>query len=367
MWEFRDKVVPGLSALPHVAGDDCIIEDEDTILVTGANGFIGSRVVSTLLSYGFKRIRCLIRPTSKTGLIESIVGQSNRPALEVVRGNLLSRESCSIAAQGVSVVYHLAAGVDKTFPGCFMNSAVTTRNLLDAVANEPKLKRFVNISSIAVYSNAKMRRGELLDESCKVETDLFGRYDPYAYGKSKQDELVLEYARTRGLPYVLLRPGVVLGPGKAQLTGRVGISTFGVFLHLGLNNAIPLTYVDNCAEAIALAGLRRGIEGEVINVVDDDLPKSGEFLNLYRKEVRNFLAVPVPYPVFYFFCTLWEMYSKWSEEQLPPVFNRRFCETYWKGNSYSNSKAKKLLGWYPRVGMSEGLHNFFEYARQAKQ
>jgi nucleoside-diphosphate-sugar epimerase len=366
MWEFRDKVIPGPGVSPNAPENDFIIEDEDTILVTGANGFVGSRVVATLLSYGFKRIRCLTRPTSKSGFLESFVEQSSLPALEIVKGNLLSRESCSVAAQGVSVVYHLAAGVDKTFPGCFMNSAVTARNLLDAVTKEPKLKRFVNISSIAVYSNTKMQRGELLDESCEVETDLVDRYDPYVYGKSKQDGLVLEYAGTRGLPYVLLRPGVVFGPGKAQLTGRVGINTFGVFLHLGLNNKIPLTYVDNCAEAIVLAGLRKGIEGEVINIVDDDLPKSRELLELYRKEVRNFLAVPVPYPVFHFLCTLWEKYSKWSEEQLPPAFNRKYCETYWKGNVYSNAKAKKLLGWLPTVRMDEGLSRYFAYVKEAK-
>ena len=61
---------------------------------------------------------------------------------------------------------------------------------------------------------------------------------------------------------------------------------------------MPFTYVDNCAEAIVLAGLRKGIEGEVINIVDDDLPKSREFLRLYKKQVRRFFSIPVPYRVF---------------------------------------------------------------------
>jgi nucleoside-diphosphate-sugar epimerase len=360
MLEFDDF---GLS--PSVIGNDSVIKEDDILLVTGANGFVGSRVVATLLACGFKRIRCLVRPTGKSGFLESIVDKSKRSALEMVNGNLLSRENCSIAARGVSVVYHLAAGTDKTFAGCFMNSAVTTRNLLDAVTGESSLRRFVNISSIAVYSNEKMRRGDLLDETCEVETDLVERYDPYVYGKSKQDGLVLEYARTKGLPYVIMRPGVVFGPGKAQLTGRVGVNTFGVFLHIGFDNAIPLTYVDNCAEAIVLAGLRKGIEGEVINIVDDDLPKSRELLSLYRKEVRNFPVLPAPYPVFYLLCMLWEKYSKWSEEQLPPVFNRKYCEAYWKGNTYSNAKAKKLLGWRPRIPMDVGMDRYFAYIRKA--
>ncbi len=143
-----------------------------------------------------------------------------------------------------------------------------------------------------------------MDESCEVDAKLIERYDPYVYGKVKQDEIVLEYAQTRGLPYVLVRPGVVFGPGKAKIPGRVGIDTFGIFLHLGLNNRIPFTYVDNCAEAIVLAGLRKGIEGEVINIVDDDLPKSQEFLKSYKRRVHRFFSFPIPYRAFFFSATL---------------------------------------------------------------
>jgi nucleoside-diphosphate-sugar epimerase len=175
---------------------------------------------------------------------------------------------------------------------------------------------------------------------------------------------VLEYARTKSLPYVIVRPSVVFGPGKAKITDRIGTDTFGVFLHLGLNNRIPLTYLDNCAEAIVLAGLRKGIEGQVFNIFDDDLPKSREFLSLYKRKVRRFLSIPIPYPVWFFFCYLWEKYSKWSEGQLPPVFNRRACAVYWKGNTYSNKKAKRLLGWHPRVHMGAALERFFAYMRE---
>lgn len=346
--------------------NEYIIKAEETILVTGANGFIGSRVVRMLLSYGFKRVRCFARPTSNSGSLEAMIKEFSRAGVEIVKGNLLSRENCMTAADGVSIIYHLAAGIDKTFPGCFLNSVVTTRNLLDAVMKAQALKRFVNVSSLAVYSNEKIRRRGLMDESCEIDTKLVERYDPYAYGKSKQDEIVLEYARTKGLPYVIVRPGVTFGPGKTKIPGRVGIDTFGLFLHLGLNNRMPLTYVDNCAEAIVLAGLRRGVEGEVINIIDDDLPKGREFLRMYKKQVQRFMSIPLPYQVFYLFSYLWEKYSKWSEGQLPPAFNRRTCAVYFKGNTYSNKKAKELLGWQPRVRMREGLQSYFAYAREVK-
>ena len=68
-------------------------------------------------------------------------------------------------------MFHLAAGIDKSFAGCFMNSVLTTRNLLDAAVSEKVLKRFVNVSSFAVYSTLGMKRGSLLDEGATLETN----------------------------------------------------------------------------------------------------------------------------------------------------------------------------------------------------
>jgi len=343
-----------------------IITPSDKILVTGAAGFVGAKVIQTLLSYGFTNLRCFIRPTSNARKLESIINDSGVTNIEIIQGNLISRDDCNSAVKGVSVIYHLAAGIDKTYPGCFLNSVVTTRNLLDATIAEPTLKRFVNTSSIAVYSNEKIKRGGLMDETCEVDDKLLERCEPYTYGKAKQDALVLEYAKNHHLPYVIVRPSVVFGPGKAKITDRIGTDTFGVFLHLGLSNFIPLTYVDNCAEAIVLAGLKEGIEGQVINIVDDDLPRSRDFLKLYKRKVRKFFSIPVPYPAWFFFNYLWETYSKWSQGQLPPVFNRRSCAVYWKGNRYSNKKAMELLDWVPRVQMGEALDRFFTYMQEVK-
>lgn len=136
---------------------------QDPILVTGANGFIGSWVVRTLLARGFNRVRCLTRGASGCAKLDRVAAEFGASRVEVISGNLLSREACARVADGVTVVYHLAAGVEKTFPGCFLNSAVTTRNLLDAVVATGTVRRFVNISSLAVHSNAQLRRGAVLD------------------------------------------------------------------------------------------------------------------------------------------------------------------------------------------------------------
>jgi nucleoside-diphosphate-sugar epimerase len=73
--------------------------------------------------------------------------------------------------------------------------------------------------------------------------------------------------------------------------------------------------------------------------------------------------VRIPYHVFYLACWLWEKYTEWSRNQLPPVFNRRMCSVYYGGNSYSNEKLKLLLGWKPTVPMDEALKRYFAYVR----
>jgi nucleoside-diphosphate-sugar epimerase len=349
----------------QVCETDSIIGRDDQILITGANGFIGSRVVETLLRSGFTKLRCFVRPSSDRVRLDAILQANSLARVEILAGNLLSREDCMRAADGVAVVIHLAAAGDRSFAGSFMNCVVTTRNLLDAVLRVGSLRRFVNVSSFAVYSNARVARGAVLDESSDLDARVLDRAEAYAFAKLKQEELVADYARKYGLPYVTIRPGAVYGPGARHLTGRVGIDTFGVFLHLGGSNRIPLTYVDNCAQAIVLAGTKKGVDGEAFNVVDDDLPKSKQFLKAYKKHGKNFRSIDVPYWLFYGFSWAWEKYSAWSAGQLPPVFNRNRCVTYWKGNRYSNQKLKARLGWRQEVSFPEGSRRYFEYVRKA--
>jgi nucleoside-diphosphate-sugar epimerase len=335
-----------------------IVSADDRILVTGSNGFIGVKVVETLLDYGFSALRCFVRPSSRLEKLKRVLARYPQAKnVEIVSGDLLSQEDCGNAARGVSIIIHLAAGFDKSFAGAFMNSALTTRNLVESFLQAGQPKRFVNVSSFAVYSNLKMDRGALLDENCPLEDASQDRYDAYGFGKLKQEEIVRKYGQDKGLPYVILRPGAVFGPGKPELSGRVGINTFGFFAHLGGSNELPLTFVDNCAEAIVLAALTPGVDGEVFNVVDDEKMTSREFLSA-RKSVGNFFSIGVPYALADLGCRLWENYSKRSQGQLPPVFNRRRCAAEWKGNHYSNKKLHALLGWKPKVKMDDAMKLF---------
>src|SRR5882762_5203744 len=195
-----------------------IASPEDRILVTGSSGFIGVKVVEILLEYGFGNLGCFIRPSSRLDRLKERLEQCpSGKNVELIKGDLLSRDDCRRATEGVSVILHLAAGMEKSFAGAFMNSALATRNLMDAFLEYGQPKRFVNVSSFAVYSNLSLRRNSLLDETCPLETASQERFDAYGFGKLKQEEIVREYAKHHRLPCVILRPGYVFGAGKQEL------------------------------------------------------------------------------------------------------------------------------------------------------
>jgi len=357
--------LPSDESLPE-GSKEHIVGPDERILITGAAGFIGSRVIENLLNRGFRNLVCLVRPSSNFARIEEIASLYKHEArIILVKGNLLSPQDCEVACRDAAVVLHLAAGTgEKSFPDAFMNSVVATRNLLEASLTVARLRRIVLVSSLAVYSNRNKPHGNCLDETCPIEEHGELRGEAYCFAKVKQEQLVASYGKECGIPYVIVRPGNVYGAGKDGIVGRVGIGTFGIFLHLGGSNAIPFTFVENCAEAIVLAGLVKGVEGEVFNIVDDDLPTSRRFVRLYKQNARSFKSVYLPHVVSYVLCYLWEKYSKWSRGQLPLVFNRRRWHAYWKKTSYSNEKVKSKLGWIPKVPTSEALRSYFQACAQ---
>ena len=343
--------------------DKWIITPSDKILITGANGFIGPKVLEMLIQYGFKEIRCFVR--SRRNLQElRRIADSPDVNVDFFQGTLLSKMDCVDATSDVSVVFHLAIGPGgKSFPHSFMNAVIPTRNLLEASLQNKSLKRFVNVSSFAVYSNRNKRQWRLLDESCPVDEHPELRGAAYGFAKLKQDQLVLDYSNKYTIPYVFVRPSYVYGPGKEAIPGRVGIDVFGIFMHLGGPNKIAITYIDNCADAIVRAGIVKGIDGETFNIVDDDLPSSRRFLRLYKKNVKRFKSVYIPHALSYLLCYLWEKYSHVSKNQLPPVFSRSEWHAYWKQTRYSNEKLKNRLGWQMKVPTKEALQRYFDYCR----
>lgn len=341
-----------------------IISKDNLILITGANGFIGSRVVNTLLHNGYINLRCFDRSFTNKNKILEIVENFPFSKVDFFKGDLLNKTDCHKAVSNASLIIHLAAGFGKIYKNIYENTILATRHLLDATVKDKSLKRFLIVSSFTVYKTSNLKKGEILDENCEVYTQPEVKGEAYCSGKVKQEEMVLNYHRNYNVPYVFIRPGHVFGPGKGDISGRVGIHKLKVFFTFGGPNSIPLTYVNNCADAIVLAGLTEGIDGQAFNIVDDNLPTGSEFLKLYKKNVKPLKSIFVPKFVSYLLCLLWENSFKLSRGKLPLTYNRSRWSDDWKGNRYSNEKAKQYLGWEPSVSIEDAYRAYFEFCKK---
>jgi nucleoside-diphosphate-sugar epimerase len=332
------------------------------VLVTGANGFLGVAVVERLLARGKKGIRCLVRAGSNRRRLDAVLARYPGADVEIVAGGLSTAEAAAKLIEGAPLILHLAASLSGPAADIFLGTVVASKHLLEAIAASAHRPKVVLISSFGVYGVADDARGKLLDETTPVEPHP-ERRDNYSYAKLRQEQLFFEYRAKHGLAFCVLRPGVIYGPGGGAFSSRVGISLPGMFLFLGRSNVLPLSYVDNCAEAICIAADRARFDGDVYNVLDDDVITCDDYLRRYRSSVGPIRVVRSPYFATMLLSRAVEWYHRHSRGQLPPIFTPYKTRTMWKGNRFSNAKLH-TLGFAPIVSTDEGLRRTFAYLRE---
>jgi nucleoside-diphosphate-sugar epimerase len=323
------------------------------IFLTGGTGFLGKRLVPQLLAQGHN-VRCLARPGSDTAALRVVAASlPGGGRLTFVPGNLDRPESFIPALECGDTFIHAAASMAGGTAVLFLNNVVATRRLLDRICGL-RLRRFVLISSIGVYGTSRLRSGAVVDESCPLDPSPHLR-DPYTYSKVVQDQIAWEAHKRTGLPLVVVRPGVIYGPGRGCLSSRVGLRFGGVMIKMGGGQQVPYAFVENCAAAIERAAAVEKIEGEAFNIVDDELPTANMVLRQHQTRVERMRVVPIPRWGISPLSRLCEWYHEKSRGQLPAVLTRYKSASQWGDLKYSNAKAKALLGWSPRVSVDEGL------------
>lgn len=224
------------------------------VLVTGGNGFVGSRVIARLVSLGW-RVRAIVRR-------RGIAAGHGSPLVEEVVGDFVLPEVAGPAARGVDYVVHAAATAGPDLDAVRRVNAGGTRAMVEA-ALAAKVRRFVQISTVSVYASAGLERA---DET----TPLKESGDPYGVTKAEADEIVLD-AMARGLPATILRPGAILGAHPTSTWAvRVParVRDREVKLKGDGGDTIPWVHVEDVVGAVLLALETDRAVGRVYTLAD---------------------------------------------------------------------------------------------------
>ncbi len=199
------------------------------VCVTGGTGFLGSYLVRDLLASG-TNVRVLARPSPRADRLAAA-------GVEIVPGDLRDPESIARAVRGADIVYHLAAKVGAApYKDYFDINVGGTERVLKACA-EGGVGQFVYASSLAVYG--PVAEGTRIDESTSFD-DKPQLRDPYSESKIKADQLVSAFAKRSGLPTVIVREGIIFGPGR-RLPAGIFAFRLGKHRHRLRHTAKPLS------------------------------------------------------------------------------------------------------------------------------
>jgi nucleoside-diphosphate-sugar epimerase len=273
--------------------------------------------------------------------------------LEFVEGDLANTDSLAGLVAEAEVVVHAAAHIGDWGPADKYRAinVVALEHLLNAAMRTGKLERWIQISSLGVYP-ARHHYGT--DES--TPPDLAG-LDGYTRTKAEAEALLRHHIDEHGLRAVILRPGFIYGPGERHSIPRVVEKLKdGSMKFIGpgdklLNN----TYVGNLADAVLLAIESDAAIGETFNIRDERLVTREEYINT----IADYLGKPHPKHVPEWLARLLvgpiERIAKRRGATEAPLLTGARIKFMTLNLDYSIAKAKRVLGYAPKVDFHEGM------------
>jgi len=211
-----------------------------TILITGASGFLGGRLVNTFTRRGTK-VRIFARK-------ESNLSNLDLSNVEVRLGDLSDTNSIHGLMDDINIVFHCAAKIGLGRTEDFNKSNIDgTDNLLQE-AVRAGVDRFIHISSVAVMS-------EYLDHLGSNEDVPYAKWwsEPYTPSKIEAEKVALRYSKSSHVNVIVIRPGWIWGPGDIHTFNicKAVMAGFAPCVGSG-NNILPLTYIENLVYALLL-------------------------------------------------------------------------------------------------------------------
>jgi nucleoside-diphosphate-sugar epimerase len=328
-----------------------------TCLITGATGFVGGHVAETCKARGWA-VRTIARPTSDTAFLD-------RLGATVLRGDLTDKAVVRQAVDGVEYVVHCAAKVGDWGPVEDYRAVNVEglRGLLEACTGRP-LQRFVHLSSLGVYE-ARHHHGT--DETVPPPDS---HMDGYTQTKVEAEQLALTYHRQNGVPVVVLRPGFVYGPRDRTLLPKV-IDNLRQrkFRFLGSGRQAQNTiYVGNLVDAVFLALEKPQAVGQIYNLTDGEHVSKRRFIDALVRGLDLPKPKPVSLPLFVARPLAWwmERDARRKGAVKAPRLTQARLKFLGLNLDFSIDKAKRELGYRPRVSFDEGIRETVAWYRETR-
>lgn len=317
------------------------------VVVLGGTGFIGRRVVAGLLAKGLP-VSAVVR---RAHSLPSVIADPARDGrLRLLSGRLEDREALAAAFRGAKTVIHLATGGgdtwDKIERSMINGSVAAAEAALDA-----GVERFVYVSSIAALYAGPDCGADVLEDSIETDPQPEGR-ELYSRGKMEAERRLLALHRERGLPLVIVRPGVVLGEGTPLQHSGLGLwvrDNHCVGWGLG-EHPLPVVDVDDVGDALVRLTLHEGrdLDGKALNLCARAQLSAREIVEETRKATGRDLHFH-PRPLW--LSQLMEI-GKWLVKKAgrrPGVTfpSYRDLKTRSLAVPFSSRTAREVLGWRP--------------------
>lgn len=319
------------------------------VLVTGANGFIGSFLCPALIREGYE-VTGLAMPGEDTSRNADL-------GVKTVRGDLTEPTTISGLCDGMDLIYHLAGRVTDWGPRSTFYSSIldTTRNLLDEARGGTT--RFVYASSVCAFGMGKHLKG-------KCETDApFRSGVPYADAKCDAEELCRERDGKDGVRVTIIRPTNVIGPRSVWVRDVVErfIDSRVPTIDGGRHSA-SLVYVRNLVDGLVAAGTSDVAAGQTYQFRDDYDVTWKRYLDDLGAMVGKKSSVSIP------FALAWPAAFVMEKVTTPigarPMMTRHTVGIMGRDLDIDNSKAKKELGWRTRVQYPEAMKEISDWVSQ---
>jgi len=326
--------------------------DTNTIFVTGATGFIGTKLVNALLAKGYS-VHALSRAASnREGLMHERV--------RLVQGDLLDRDSLRKGMEGCSQVFHLAAYAKNWSrdPSVFFSQNVDgMTNVLDA-ARDAGIKRVVFTSTIVVFGPRPA--GVIGDESMPRITPKY--FTEYEESKAVAERKALEYVK-KGHPIVIVNPTRVYGPGK--LTEGNSVSLMIDMYDRGkvpvlLNNGVNVgnyVLVDDLVRGHILA-MERGKIGERYILGGENASLKRIFELVDEASGKKHFQFSLPPSIAMLYGSLEKKRAEWL--RMYPQITPGWVETFLQDWAYTCAKAERELG-YTITPLKDGIRLTYDW------